>query len=95
MSDNKINNNKVVKINFKFDEPIHEIILCQDIVIGDFIFIKKNEEIPADMIVVNSSNEDGVIFINTSSLDGEKTLKNKVFFIILECFQTFKDSEFI
>ncbi len=33
----------------------------------------------ADMIVFGTANEDGSVFISTSSLDGEKTLKTKVF----------------
>ena len=37
----------------------------------------------ADMIIFGTGNEDGSVFISTSSLDGEKTLKNKVFILLL------------
>lgn len=39
------------------------------------MLIKKNEEVSADIVVVNSSSD---IFIDTSQLDGEKVLKQKV-----------------
>jgi magnesium-transporting ATPase (P-type) len=33
----------------------------------------------ADMIIFGTGNTDGSVYISTSSLDGEKTLKTKVF----------------
>jgi magnesium-transporting ATPase (P-type) len=48
--------------------------------VGDILLIKNDQEFSADVIIINSSNESGEVFINTSSLDGEKTLKIKVYF---------------
>ncbi len=45
---------------------------------GDFLIIEKDQDFPADIIILSSSNVDGSAFITTSSLDGEKTLKPKV-----------------
>lgn len=42
---------------------------------GDFVFLENNERIPADMIVIGTSNEDGRCYMETSTLDGEKNLK--------------------
>ena len=42
---------------------------------GDLIFLRKNEQIPADMILVSSSRPNGQAFIQTSNLDGEKNYK--------------------
>jgi len=42
------------------------------------LLINKDEEFPADIIILSSSNSDNSVFINTSSLDGEKNLKPKV-----------------
>ena len=42
------------------------------------MLINKDEEFPADIIILSSSNSDNSVFINTSSLDGEKNLKPKV-----------------
>jgi P-type E1-E2 ATPase len=45
--------------------------------VGDIVLIKANEEFPADLILMSSSNPDGSCFISTSSLDGEKNLKKR------------------
>jgi magnesium-transporting ATPase (P-type) len=37
--------------------------------------IKKDEPIPADLIAFNSSADEGIVFIETKSLDGETNLK--------------------
>ncbi|PVV02336.1 hypothetical protein BB560_003215 [Smittium megazygosporum] len=46
--------------------------------VGDIILIGKDEWIPADCIVLTSSSPDGTCFVETASLDGETTLKQKV-----------------
>jgi P-type E1-E2 ATPase len=46
--------------------------------VGDLLYIKKDECFPADVVILSSSNPNYQAFINTSSLDGEKTLKPKV-----------------
>ena len=45
--------------------------------IGDVALVKDMEILPADIIVISTSNENGACFIETSSLDGEKNLKPK------------------
>ncbi|PVZ98884.1 hypothetical protein BB558_005116 [Smittium angustum] len=49
----------------------------QDLQVGDMILIGKDEWIPADCVVLATSNADGICFAETSSLDGETTLKQK------------------
>lgn len=41
-----------------------------------FVLIEDNETFPADLSLLCSSNE-GLAFIKTSSLDGEKNLKKR------------------
>lgn len=43
--------------------------------VGDIVRVKDNDFLPADMILLNSKNELGVAYMETSSLDGEKNLK--------------------
>lgn len=43
--------------------------------IGDIIKIQSDERCPADIILLSTSNADGKVYIETSSLDGEKNLK--------------------
>lgn len=61
----KIVNNKKVKTTWA------------DIKVGDLMFISENEMFPADLIVLSSYFESGSCYIETSSLDGEKNLKQK------------------
>ena len=45
---------------------------------GEIILIYENKNIPADMILIDSGFVEGICYVETSSLDGEKTLKLKV-----------------
>ena len=48
-----------------------------NIKIGQILMIQSDEMLPADIVVIKSSLENGMCFLETSSLDGEKTLKPK------------------
>jgi len=39
--------------------------------------VKKNEQIPSDLILIGSSNDDGIAYIATAELDGETNLKRR------------------
>jgi phospholipid-transporting ATPase len=41
-----------------------------EIHVGDFVKVKENEFFPADLILLSSSLEQGVCFIETAALDG-------------------------
>ena len=45
---------------------------------GEIILVYENRSIPADMILIDSGFVEGICYVETSSLDGEKTLKLKV-----------------
>jgi len=45
--------------------------------VGDILLIQKGETFPADLIFLSSSALDGICYISTSSLDGEKNLKKR------------------
>ena len=40
--------------------------------------VKKNEDIPADIVLLYSSNETGIAYVDTMALDGETNLKEKL-----------------
>ena len=46
--------------------------------IGDIIIVNENNTLPADIIILDSNLKEGVSYIETATLDGEKTLKNKI-----------------
>ncbi|KAA1470665.1 calcium transporting ATPase [Dentipellis sp. KUC8613] len=49
----------------------------KDIKVGDVIRLENNDFIPADLILISSSEPEGLCFIETSNLDGETNLKIK------------------
>ncbi|EAS00135.1 phospholipid-translocating P-type ATPase, flippase family protein (macronuclear) [Tetrahymena thermophila SB210] len=49
----------------------------QDIYPGHVIKIEKNQQIPADIVILKVSDENGICFVETMNLDGETNLKQK------------------
>lgn len=43
--------------------------------VGDIVMIMNNESIPADMIVLSTSDSQGICYVETKNLDGETNLK--------------------
>ena len=71
--DRKQNNEPVmVYRNKKWDQTI-----SGDLQIGELILVTQDQTFPADLILLDSGLNDGLCFIETGSLDGEKTLKQK------------------
>uniref|UniRef100_H3GLM7 Phospholipid-transporting ATPase n=1 Tax=Phytophthora ramorum TaxID=164328 RepID=H3GLM7_PHYRM len=72
-SDGIINAKPVVVLrNF---EELH--VVWESIQVGDLVRIHEREAIPADGIILASSEENGSCFIDTSNLDGEANLKSR------------------
>lgn len=49
----------------------------KDIQVGDVVRLENDDFIPADMILISSSEPEGLCYIETSNLDGETNLKIK------------------
>eukprot|EP00668_Euglena_longa_P047508 GGOE01063385.1.p1 GENE.GGOE01063385.1~~GGOE01063385.1.p1 ORF type:complete len:1216 (+),score=365.53 GGOE01063385.1:87-3650(+) len=49
----------------------------KDVKVGSILIILEDEPVPADTLVLQSSEEHGVCYINTMQLDGEINLKSK------------------
>lgn len=49
----------------------------KDINVGDFVRVRANEEVPADIVLISCSDAEGNCFVETKNLDGETNLKNK------------------
>lgn len=46
--------------------------------VGDLVLLEKNQRVPADMVLLHTSEEEGTCFIRTDQLDGETDWKLKV-----------------
>ncbi|PAV66719.1 hypothetical protein WR25_09917 [Diploscapter pachys] len=60
------------------------------ILVGDFIRIENDELIPADALIIRSSKESGICFVETSNLDGESNLKRRC---VLSRYEKFSKSD--
>jgi phospholipid-translocating ATPase len=47
----------------------------KDVMVGDFVRLYSNDEIPADVVVLSTSDPDGACYVETKGLDGETNLK--------------------
>lgn len=49
--------------------------LSKDVRVGDFILLRNGDSLPADAVLISSSDKEGVCFVETKDLDGETNLK--------------------
>ncbi|KAJ3331183.1 hypothetical protein HDU76_003844 [Blyttiomyces sp. JEL0837] len=56
---------------------IWEEIAWKDLRVGDLVKVEQDEPIPADIVLLGSSQDNGICYIETSNLDGESNLKIK------------------
>ena len=73
--DKQQNNEKCKKYNS--EKKIWETTRSGDLYVGDIISVRENDTFPADIILLDSNLPEGICYIETGTLDGEKTLKLK------------------
>lgn len=70
-SDQKVN----ATIGHKLSDGRFSDIKWQDILVGDFILVRKDEQVPADIVLFSTDTPEGVAYVDTCNLDGETNLK--------------------
>jgi len=61
--------------SIKNDNPKWIGTTWQDLHVGDFVLLRENDLIPADILVISTSEQDNLCYIETKNLDGETNLK--------------------
>ncbi|KAI0320024.1 phospholipid-translocating P-type ATPase [Amylostereum chailletii] len=52
-----------------------ERTLWKKLEVGDVVLLRENDQVPADIVVLSTSDPDGTCFLETKNLDGETNLK--------------------
>ena len=71
MADQQINTRKATVITGGSPQEV----MWQNIVVGDIIKLKADDGVPADCVVISTSELNAVCYIETANLDGETNLK--------------------
>lgn len=56
----------------------------KDLKVGDIVRLSRDEDVPADLVLLHANGENGLAYIETMALDGETNLKSKQVSTVLE-----------
>ena len=68
-------NNEIVNV-YRNDNWIKDV--SSSLMVGEVVLVMQNQAFPADLILLDSNMPDGICYVETATLDGEKTLKMKI-----------------
>ncbi|KAH1074074.1 hypothetical protein J1N35_026402 [Gossypium stocksii] len=74
LSDKKANE----KLVWVVRQGIRKHIQAQDIHVGNIVWLRENDEVPCDLVLIGTSDPQGLCYVETAALDGETDLKTRV-----------------
>ncbi|EEC84193.1 hypothetical protein OsI_30582 [Oryza sativa Indica Group] len=74
LSDKKANGREVLVVK----DGNHRQIKAQDIHVGNIVWLYQNDEIPCDLVLIGTSDPQGICYVETAALDGETDLKTRI-----------------
>ncbi|XP_061368192.1 phospholipid-transporting ATPase 2 isoform X3 [Gastrolobium bilobum] len=74
LSDKKANEKEVWVVR----KGVKKLIQAQDVHVGNIVWLRENDEVPCDLVLIGTSDPQGVCYIETAALDGETDLKTRV-----------------
>ncbi|CAH1109702.1 unnamed protein product [Psylliodes chrysocephalus] len=72
--DQEVNNQKCKRLLNDSNKPF-EIVAAHKLKVGDLIIVDKDERVPADLVLLRTSESSGAVFVRTDQLDGETDWK--------------------
>ncbi|KAG5872559.1 hypothetical protein JTB14_033978 [Gonioctena quinquepunctata] len=72
--DQEVNNQKCKRLLNNRDKHF-EIVASHKLKVGDLIVVDKDERVPADLVLLRTSESSGSVFVRTDQLDGETDWK--------------------
>ncbi|KAJ8962844.1 hypothetical protein NQ318_001244 [Aromia moschata] len=72
--DQEVNNQKCKRLLNDRNKPF-EIVAAHKLKVGDLIIVDKDERVPADLVLLRTSESSGAVFVRTDQLDGETDWK--------------------
>ncbi|XP_043701516.1 phospholipid-transporting ATPase 2-like isoform X2 [Telopea speciosissima] len=59
-------------------QGVKKLVQAQDIHVGNIVWLRENDEVPCDLVLLGTSDLQGVCYVETATLDGETDLKTRV-----------------
>ncbi|XP_015605416.1 probable phospholipid-transporting ATPase VD isoform X2 [Cephus cinctus] len=92
-SDQRVNNSTCRVYAIEGDR--YKKVAWKDVKVGDLVHLSNNELVPADLLLLRSSDPQGLAYLDTCNLDGETNLKQRqVVRGFLDIQDTFQPSKF-